>query len=87
MSNKRNQHRGHQRVRSEVNRKPGRVTKATDAFIASQAAERDRKARGSYWAVETRKQYKATDRRMRASDKLYARRNRKWHRWIREARA
>jgi hypothetical protein len=44
MSNKRNTRRRGQRVRSEVNRKPGKVTKAMEAFITAQPAERDRKA-------------------------------------------
>lgn len=44
MSNKRNRRRGGQRVRSEVSRKPTKITKAAQALVAAQPAERKRKA-------------------------------------------
>lgn len=65
MSNKRNPRRAAQRIRAEISRAPVKRTAAMDAFIASQPAERKRKAdekRWSYWRAPTRKQQKQSSR-------------------------
>lgn len=61
MSNHRNPRRGRQRVRSEISRKPPKVTRSMEQFVASQPAERARKE-------ENRRHEKPTKAERRASE-------------------
>jgi hypothetical protein len=70
VSNKRNQRRRRQRIRSEANRKPGKVTKGMEAFIQAQSAERERKAE----AKRRETMLRADDSRWRYTGKTKRRR-------------
>ena len=65
MSNKRNNRRHGQRVRSEINRKPRRVTKSTDHFLASLPAERARKESQRYWKRPTKAEARVREKMIR----------------------
>lgn len=62
MSNKRNQRRRRQRIRSEVDRKPKKIGKAVAALIAAQPAERARKEADRKRGAEEREREKRIQR-------------------------
>jgi len=65
MGNKRNHRRTSQRVRAEISRKPKRVTKAQEAFVAALPKERARKESERYWKKPTKHERQAREKRIR----------------------
>jgi hypothetical protein len=65
VSNKRNRRRTGQRVRSEIDRKPKRATKAMEAFVASLPVERERKESERYWKKPTKAERQEREKRIR----------------------